>query len=46
MRFSKNKYKVLILKFILERILPEQFLVFLKQRINFKFDGVIGHKVK
>jgi hypothetical protein len=28
------------------RILPERFLAILKQKINIKFDAVIGYKVK
>ncbi|XP_020042446.1 estradiol 17-beta-dehydrogenase 11 [Castor canadensis] len=31
---------------MLERILPERFLAILKQKINIKFDAVIGYKVK
>uniref|UniRef100_A0A2K6UXU5 Estradiol 17-beta-dehydrogenase 11 n=1 Tax=Saimiri boliviensis boliviensis TaxID=39432 RepID=A0A2K6UXU5_SAIBB len=31
---------------ILERILPDRFLVTLKQKINVRFDAVIGYKMK
>ncbi|XP_004629318.1 estradiol 17-beta-dehydrogenase 11 [Octodon degus] len=31
---------------LLERIFPERFLALLKQRINIKFDAVVGYKVK
>lgn len=31
---------------VLERILPEHFMVFLKRKINVKFDAVVGYKNK
>ncbi|XP_076999012.1 estradiol 17-beta-dehydrogenase 11 [Tamandua tetradactyla] len=41
--FVPSSLRFLIL---MERILPERFLAILKQKINIKFDAVIGYKAK
>lgn len=43
MIFVPSSIKLLTL---LERILPERFLVILKRKINIRFDAVVGYKVK